>query len=172
MRWALLKISLIALALMSWVFVGFLFDSRPDSEVAAEMADDPLVSLVRLPASLQSGQLPKVFHESRAFEPIRMEVIKLGCWDIRDQVGPMTSARWVRLTGRPCQSDPGVDAIRVTNITNGYRGTVFLSESQNLTTDFIPLSEGENELLLELGWGQGPVWENRIVLLKKDESLN
>lgn len=168
-RWALLKISLTALAGMTWIFSGFVFESRP--EVAGVEAPAPLTpidslaTLVRLPASLP----PRVFAPGPALAgtaAIRMETVKLGCWDLGDASEMATSARWVRLTGRPCQTDSSADSIRIQNLTNGYQGTVFTSQRDLMTSDFIPLQEGANSIQITIDHTEGVRLESRFTVVK------
>lgn len=173
-RWALLKISLVSLAVSSWVFTSFVLETRPaDQDVAINMRnsvvpqpEDALKVLARLPASIPA-QLPVAFSpQTKIMAPIKMDVLKLGCWDLGDMQPQTVDARWVRLTGRPCQSDPGPEHIEIRNLTNGYAGTVFVAQNDQLTTDFIPLQEGVNEILVRLGQGQGVAYENRLTFVR------
>lgn len=175
MRWALLKISLISLAATSWVTTSFVLETRPE-DLTVEMnsdnsvvtrPEDALAVLARLPASIPA-QLPTAFSAPvKPFQPIKMDIVKLGCWDTNDAAEQKVDARWVRLTGRPCQSDSAPENIEILNTTNGYVGTVFLAKGDVMTTDFIPLQEGANDILVKLGHGDGVVFENRFTLVKQ-----
>jgi hypothetical protein len=170
-RWALFKISFVAVASMTWISTSFVFATRPEEELETENSN-PLVTLVRLPASLPAvpGQLPKLLTgEVKAFAPIRMDVLKLSCWDNAGTAEQAVAARWVRLIGRPCHSDAESSAIEVRNLTTGYSGTVFAAQHNMLTTDFIPLETGPNEILIRIGEGEGVAFENRLVLNKAAE---
>ncbi len=171
-RWALLKISFVSLAVSSWIFTSFILETRPEvTAVALNMEnsvspgpEDALQVLARLPASIPA-QLPVAFGpQTRAMAPIKMDIVKLGCWDLGDVEPQTIEARWIRLTGKPCQSDPGVHDIEIRNLTNGYVGTVFGTDT--FTTDFIPLQEGRNEILLRLGQGAGVAFENRFTFVR------
>src|SRR5262249_54234098 len=118
MRFALLKISLVALGISTWIFSSFVFDTRPESAPAQAGA---LESLVRLPASLPA-QLPGMVGgaSARASDPIEMNVISVPCWEKSSVAQLETTARWVRLTGRNCGTDVNADSVSVRNITNGY----------------------------------------------------
>ncbi len=177
MRYALLKISFLALLGSSWIFVGSVMETRPDTLVTADAdtnsviqkLEDPLMTLVRLPASIPA-QLPTAFAaQPRVMAPIRMDVVKMGCWDLSDVAAQTVEARWVRFTGRPCQMDSAPENIQIVNTTNGYVGTVFVAHADQMTTDFIPLQEGANDILVKLGHGQGVVFENRFTLVKQSE---
>ncbi len=173
-RWALLKISIISLAVSSWIFTSFILETRPDDPgLAMNMEnsvspgpEDALQVLARLPASIPA-QLPVAFApETRVMPPIKMDIVKLGCWDLADLAPQTVEARWVRLTGRPCQSDPTADSIEIRNLTNGYIGTVFSAQTDQFTTDFIPLQEGNNEILVRLGHADGVAYENRFTFVR------
>lgn len=175
MRWALLKISLVALACSSWIFTSFVLETRPLEIEWAEnssVVKDPLASLMRLPASLPGvhAQLPKLLGAGglKAVEPIRMDVVRLPCWDASESAEQPVSARWVRLTGRPCATDAAPESIEVRNLTNGYAGTVFGSEVNLMTTDFMPLQSGTNEIWMRFGFNDGVALESRFVLFKAE----
>lgn len=173
-RWALLKISLLSLAVSSWVFMSFILETRPeDAGLALNMhnsvvpqPEDALKVLARLPASIPA-QIPVAFApQTKSMAPIKMDVLKLGCWDLGDLQPQTVEARWVRLTGRPCQSDTGPEQIEIRNLSNGYVGTVFVAQNDQLTTDFIPLQEGQNEILFRLGHDAGVAFENRFTFVR------
>lgn len=163
-RLALLKLTCLVLVGTSWLFSGFLLESRPEPEDLVDA--DPLNALVRLPASLPAqlpAKIPGVFGpENKPAEPVRMDVMSVPCWDKTGRAPQKTDSRWIRLTGRPCQSDASADAVTVTNLANGYTGTVFNATPSSLTTDYIPLESGENELLVRIQTGQGEPVETRI----------
>lgn len=163
-RVALFKISLVALTASSWIFTSFVFGTRPD------MPDnDTFTTLVRLPASLPgvSEQLPKLLApQVKPMEPIRMDIVKLPCWDMGDMAEQSVAARWIRLTGKVCQTDAEPETIEISNLTNGYTGTVFQTHADQMSTDFIPLQEGANDILIRFGQGDGVALENRFVFLK------
>jgi hypothetical protein len=161
-RLALLKISLVVLAGSTWIFSSFIFATRPE-----ESEPDALTALVRLPASLPAqlpGALPGVFAPAvKVNEPIEMDTVKVACWDSNDEAEQETSARWIRLTGRPCQAAIGADAVTVRNLTNGYVATVFPTQPANaLTTDFIPLQEGQNHILIRYAQERGAAVEQQL----------
>ncbi len=166
-RWALLKISLVALMGSSWIFTSFVFGSRPVDNAELIESDDALVSLVRMPASLP-GQLPAnlLTAQTKPMEPIRMDVMKLPCWDLPEIAEQPISSRWVRLIGRPCQSGAMAESVEVSNLSNGYSGTVFSTQKHGMTTDFIPLEEGNNEIMVRIGRAEGVAYENHFVLVK------
>ncbi len=160
-RVALLKISLLTLAMTSWVFWSFVISTRPDQGEA-----DPLQALVRLPASIPSqlpDQVQNVFKaEVKVFEPIEMETVQLPCWDAEDAGENEVSARWVRLTGKTCQTVSSAEAVSVRNVTTGYVATVFPTQKNRMTTDFIALQVGKNDLVIRLEKGDGAIVESRV----------
>lgn len=175
-RWALLKISLVALGAMTWVSAGFVLETRPDAVLVAmndrnsvSPHEDALATLVRLPASLPAVPAQIFAPTARTIDPIQMEVVKLSCWDMGEMQPQSVDARWVRFTGRPCQSDSTPENIEVINTTNGYVGTVFAAQRDLMTTDFIPLQEGPNEILMKLGHEGGVIFENRFTFNKQPE---
>lgn len=167
MRVALLKVSVLALAGMTWIFCSFVFATRPE-----EVEADALSALVRLPASIPSqlpDSLPGVFAPTiKINEPIEMEVVKVPCWDKSDDGDQETSARWIRLTGRPCQLSHGSeDQVSVRNLTNGYSATVFANQASGMTTDFIPLREGKNEILIRFEQTPGAALESQFTFYRE-----
>ncbi|MBX3020820.1 MAG: hypothetical protein KF799_04025 [Bdellovibrionales bacterium] len=169
-RWALLKISVLVLAGTTWVFSGFILESRPEEDAAA----DPISQLVRLPASLPSQlpqkieKIPEVFGPAaKPPEPVKMDVVRLPCWDRQIGSEQKVEARWVRLVGKACQSDFGVESVTVRNQANGYMGTVFEpGESSSLTTDYIPLESGKNEIVIRFEPEPGVKLETQVFLIR------
>jgi hypothetical protein len=163
-RWALLKISVVVLAAVSWVFCSFVFASRP-TETEASQSAGALTSLVRLPASLPAELPTKMFKKApKVQEPIRMDVVQLPCWEAKDLTTPSKGSRWVRLIGRLCQN---ADAeVTVRNLSNGYLATVFEARPGVLTTDFIPLENGSNEIQIRWMQESGAYSENKVLLTR------
>lgn len=168
MQYAFLKLTLGVLVGTTWLFVGFLFESRPERSSSSPV-EKALTSLVRLPASLPAELHENVFNTAaRPMEPIRMDVVELSCWDQGDGPVKNVSSRWIRLTGRPCQAGV-MDADRVTvrNLANGYQATIFSSRGQGLTTDFIPLQKGHNEILIRFEQGAGVALESQFTFQRQ-----
>lgn len=166
LRYALLKVTLVILFGSSWVFWSFIFATRPENT-----AVDPINQLVRLPASLPSQiptQLPRVFQAaSRAPEAVRMDSVQVPCWDRSAPTDYHMDAKWVRITGGACQTDVPADQITLENTANGYLGTVFSMGQGALTSDYIPLQEGKNEIQLRFKPTAGAVIENRITIQRR-----
>jgi hypothetical protein len=148
------------LAITTWVSTSFIFATRPEV-----YSSGTLNTLVRLPASLPKqlpSQLPGVFVAPRINEPIEMNVVRVPCWDqANPDVSPI-SARWIRLTGTFCKNKVGSGIMSVRNLTTGYAATVFPLQGKNLTTDFIPLKAGKNEILIRLEPSKGVAFESRL----------
>lgn len=164
MRFSLLKVTLVVFAASTWVFWSFIFATRPETSEG-----DPLVKLVRLPASLPRelpGMMPG--KATRSMEPIEMDVVSVPCWEKSSSKALETSAHWVRLTGRHCQAPLGdADAISVRNVSNGYVATVFPTQNKNLTTDYIPLRSGHNEILIRFNQEDGKTVESLVTFLRE-----
>ena len=99
-RFALLKITMLVLLGTTWVFWSFVYATRPEPPENPNALD----ALIRLPASLPA-QL--AVHTPKPMKPIEMSVMKLACWDMQDLSEKDTDARWIRLTGRACQTENG-----------------------------------------------------------------
>ena len=162
-RYALLKVSLLALGACTWVSWSFIFSMRPEESEASVLTD-----LVRLPASIPQ-QLPLVVAPGRVLpEVIAMNEVKVPCWDRSESADHSTLARWVRLTGKAClTTNDHNDEITVRNLTNGYVATVFPTQNKTLTTDFIPLRNGRNEILIRFNQGAGVALENRVSFVRR-----
>jgi hypothetical protein len=162
LRLALLKISVLVLIGTSWVFASFVMESRPEEDQDA----DPITSLVRLPASLPAqlpGKIPGVFvPQVKAPDPVRMDVVKVPCWDSSHLHEQDIDARWIRLVGKACQNDVPAESITIRNQANGYEATVFNANRGSFTTDFIPLEPGKNEVLIRFESEPGVSLENEV----------
>ena len=158
-RMALLKISLVVLTASTWVFSSFIFATRPE-----EADGDALTALVRLPASLPS-QL--VAPEVKTPDPIEMDVVKLACWEKSEETEQSTSARWIRLTGKHCHGGGLSENVVVRNLTNGYSATVFPTQAHGLTTDFIPLQDGRNDILIRFEQAPGVAVEQQVAFYRE-----
>lgn len=161
-RYALLKITALVLLGSTWVFWSFVYATRPE-QVAPK---NPLDALIRLPASLPAQLVAPAV---KVMKPVEMEVMKVACWDVQDAAERGTDARWIRLTGRACQSDYGVDKISLRNVSNGYVATIFDDEKGLLTTDYIPLQMGKNDLVIRFESGPGVSSEQSVTLVRKVE---
>lgn len=156
-RYALLKVTVVVLALTAWVFWGFLYNTRPE-----EVADvNALETLIRLPASLPAKLAPS----TKTLQPIKMDIFKIACWDVQGGAEEVraTDARWIRLTGRPCQNQ-NRESVSVRNISNGYAATVFTAGAKDMTTDFIPLQMGKNDILIRFESEPGSVLESQFAI--------
>lgn len=160
MRARLLKVTLLVLFASSWIFSSFLLGSRPEEGAS----QDPLTKLVRLPASIQK----EVFNpQVKVIEPVRMETVHMPCWNEVAGHGEDIDARWVRLTGKDCEHHPGQE-VSVRNLSNGYTATVFsATPGENLTTDFIPLEKGKNEIQIRFEQQPGAIVENQFTFTRR-----
>lgn len=170
LRFALLKLSVLVLLGSTWLFSGFVLESRPsEGQTGKAQMVDPLSQLVRLPASLQTqlpgniGNIPLVFApHAKVAEPIHMNVVSVPCWDRTDMVAQDVSARWIRLVGKTCQGNFDAESVSVRNLANGYVGTVFNATATSMTTDFIPLESGANPILIRFESEPGVSLETRV----------
>lgn len=140
-----MKIVFCVLGLSSYALVASVFSFRPQSE-----PNDILTSMVRLPAALPAAiplpvNLPLFNQAIKTQDPFKIETLALSCWDGTQGQVMSTTARMVRLTGRAC-GDLGGDSWKVSNQSNGFSATVFEPTPKQLTTDFVPLLAGRNEI--------------------------
>jgi hypothetical protein len=151
------------------VFWSFILASRPEEAEA-----DPIMNLVRLPASLPGSlpaQIPGMNAAVKPMDPIEMDVMKVPCWD-KSGLEESTGAKWVRLTGRDCWGDAGSDGVTVRNLSNGFSATVFPTQGRaGLTTDFIPLEMGKNSLEIRFNpvqkGAEGPQRDSQINFVRE-----
>ena len=143
LRFALLQIAFPVLLATTWMFFAFVMDTRP---AAGRRPASAIDRLARLPASLSTGKLP---YEAKVNEPVRMETVQVPCWDRPTTREMVVGARWVRLVGKACAPDGEVTAVR--NLTNGASATVLPGGRGLLTTDFIALLPGSNEISFSFG---------------------
>ena len=158
-RLALLKITTVVLFGTTWVFWSFVSASRP----AEAQNKNTLDALIRLPASLPAQFAPV----TKTLPPIEMDVMRVPCWDLQDAAVKSTDARWVRLTGRACQSENAGEQVTVRNLSNGYVATVFTANPEVLTTDFIPLQMGHNDIQIRIESGPGVTVESRFTFSRE-----
>ncbi len=158
-RMALLKATALVLLGTTWVFWSFVYATRPE---AVSPSTTPLEALIRLPASLPAVVQPT----TKVLPPIEMNVAALDCWDLKNESDRSTDARWVRLTGRACDFRGNSENVTVKNTSNGYSATVFDSNGR-LTTDFIPLQMGKNDILIRFEKGRDLAVESRFVFIRQ-----
>ena len=163
LRNLLLKIVLGALGLSSYALVASVLSFRPETEPVST-----LQSMVRLPASLPGAlpvEIPNVFQpEEKVVEAPKIDVLALSCWDGPASENMQTTAKWIRLTGRSCDLSSGAHQWKVDNASNGFSATVFDLDLKQLTTDYIPLQNGANEIKLSSVGEDGQVREVKMVI--------
>ena len=155
---ALLKATALVLLGTTWVFWSFVYATRPEAAPGAT----PLETLIRLPASLPGVVQPT----TKVLPPIEMNVAAVNCWDMKDDASRETGARWVRLTGKACQFQGNSENVTVKNLANGYAATVF-DAGGRMTTDFIPLQMGKNDILVRFSSGRDVAVESRFVFTRQ-----
>ena len=149
-----LKLTFVLSLIMLWISASFVLGSKP------EVADsDPLAELVRLPANIPAQLQPA----PRVPELVEMDVLPLSCWDRSESSQEhTTSARWLRMTGKLCDHLGPSDRLEVRNLTNGYSATVFNFNNGQLTTDFMPMALGANEIQLAIHTEDGAHFEQSL----------
>jgi len=143
------KIVFGVLGVFTYALVASILSFRPETE-----PKDLITSMVRLPAALPAAlpsiqvpvNLPMFNQAEKVQEPIKIETLALSCWDVSQGQSMTTSARWVRLVGRACAETLKTESWQVSNQSNGFSATVFAPASKQLTTDYIPLAAGKNEI--------------------------
>lgn len=141
------KIVFGVLGALTYAFVASVLSFKPETE-----PKDIITSMVRLPAAIPAAlplpdvNLPIFSPTVRVQEPIKIETLAVSCWDSSQGQTLNTSARYVRLTGRGCSENLKNDSWQVSNSSNGFSATVFAPGQRQLTTDYIPLAAGKNEI--------------------------
>ena len=156
-RASLLKIAIPVLLGSTWMFFAFVMDTRP----AANRPTGAIDRLARLPASLSAGE-PLV--PAKVLEAPRMDVVRLPCWDQSAVKEMAVSARWVRVVGRNCNSEGATVSVR--NLANANVATVLPEAKGQITTDFIPIESGRNDILFTFESAPGKILERRVTLIR------
>ena len=141
-----MKIVFGVLGLSTYVLVASVLSFRPATE-----PKNILTSMVRLPAALPAAiplpvNLPMFSPVEKIQEPFKIDTLALSCWDSSQHQSQSTKARMVRLTGRTCTDGWQASSWKVSNISNGFSATVFETSPKQMTTDFVPLQAGKNEI--------------------------
>lgn len=158
LRLSLLKIAIPVLLGTTWMFFAFVMETKPAGQPVGTID-----RLARLPASISTGQLP-LGPKSKASEPVRMDTVELPCWDQGTSAERAVTARWVRLVGRTCKA--GGTVVSVKNLANANVGTVLPEAKGQLTTDYMPLESGRNEILFTIESAPGVILESRLTLVR------
>lgn len=144
-----LKIAGLVLAVSSLAFAANVLSFRPGLLPSSELSEGAvaMASGGRGPASV-----PRSLGEvgasgpARLGEKVKMDTLAMSCWDEGSEKSLNTSARFVRFTGRGCGDRLKVETWQVRNTSNGFSATVFSGSARQLTTDYIPLQVGLNEI--------------------------
>jgi hypothetical protein len=72
----------------------------------------------------------------------KIATFKLNCKD--KSPSQEVSSNYLRIFGSLCGLDS--ESVQITNSSNGFQASIFMSENDNFSTDFIDLQEGENQL--------------------------
>ncbi|MEQ1875228.1 MAG: hypothetical protein ABL958_01190 [Bdellovibrionia bacterium] len=118
----------------------------------------PKTAMERDLASVDDG-------EDKVLETLKStSVLTLECSKKRDIV---SWTQQIRLKGHLCREDgPGIQSTKIENTRNGYVATVF-HQDREYTTDFIQLSEGENQLIVRHTLSDGQVEEMNFTVTRQ-----
>ncbi len=76
-------------------------------------------------------------------------------------------ARLVRIKIKPCQGSVAqIDGSRVVNLANGNEGTLFQLENGEITTDYIHLVRGQNQLKIRLKSANGRTYASELTIVR------
>lgn len=114
----------------------------------------------REPASVSDSQFQANADSVKAASVLTIECAK------RDDIVSLTQQ--IRLKGRVCQEDDKISIIttQIENTRNGYVATVF-HQDREFSTDFIQLSEGENQLLVKHTLSDGNIEERKVTVTRR-----
>jgi hypothetical protein len=83
--------------------------------------------------------------------PANLETVSLGCIEDGMKIQIQSETRRVRLKARLCADrDLSVDGSSLVNRANGFEATLFKTDKNGFSSDYIALSEGANQLLYQL----------------------
>lgn len=85
------------------------------------------------------------------------EIIDLGCLDSKNATPKAlaSTGSLVRIQAQVCQENasvpPELSEVKITNVSNGYEGTVFYhgEQSRSFTSDYMVLKSGKNKIQLQ-----------------------
>ena len=81
----------------------------------------------------------------------KIATLKLNCKD--KSPSQEVSSNYLRIFGDLC--GPDSESVEITNSSNGFQASIFMSENESFSTDFIDLKEGENQLQVNFLDGAG-----------------
>lgn len=164
---ALLKYSLFTCALLA-IFVSVsILDARPtDSESVVEQ----VVGIVsRVPAALPAmlTETPKI--ETHA----DFQVWQPPCLGPTSKLPALaTNSHWLRLATATCDRHKEILDTSLLNESNGFVATVFTPNRSNLTSDFIPLAAGKNNMHMEVKLASGETLSYRWTIQRRTTGSN
>lgn len=156
------------------VAVAFTVLQPPDQEAVR-----PVVAGARLPASAVPDPIPDTAAGDAETKEIAVD-FDLDC-GTATKTTVQASIRQVRLTGPFCERGESASGSVsnsvsnslsnsvtsvVKNAKNGFIGTVFYPDKRRYTTDYINLSEGENQISLAHTFADGKVENREITIVR------
>lgn len=125
----------------------------------------------RTPASVEnlSQEIQRVVlgssdrDQAQATFIIQSEVVSLDCFNSSSPVKVLSQAKQVRLRGPICGKG-AISNLEVVNRTNGFVATIFEIEKFRYSSDYIQLSQGENQILLSYRDMEGTQHASEIVI--------
>lgn len=146
---ALLKVSLIFAGLLAGLVGVSVLNTRPTAgpSIVAGVVNN---MVARVPAAI-----PRLLKDKSAAKIVRpeFEVWNIPCLGQQGLATHQTQSRWIRLSTHDCES--AFSASHLENKTNGFVATIFVPNSAMMTSDFIPLNVGANQLNLDVTMDSG-----------------
>lgn len=141
---------------------------------AAATQPDPTILRVRTTINpkgeVQAGKSRVVqTREPASKSPMNVETYDLGCLKKSPHKLAVESfANQVRIKARFCDGqNANLEASSVINKTNGYDGSLFRLEGSGVTTDYLTLTEGVNQIFLDLAADAGGSAFTEITISRK-----
>ncbi len=161
------------LLVLGLAVISFLFMIRPPDDMIAislSSRSKNLTKTSRQPAShSQPSQIG--FMPMAAAEILNAREMKITCeQSVRDTMA--AGIRQVRLRGQPCSSNAKkykLARVEIKNLTNKMEASVFLLPSQEFTTDYVALLEGENRFEIAEHYADGTTSRHEVILVRPAE---
>lgn len=138
------------------------FGSRRNSRIIA----DANQTGQRNPSSIMPAELPLKINKSIP-SPVSNETLVLGCLRDGMKIEMKSAAKRVRLKARFCDGlVTALDESSIVNRANGFEATLFNLENGGLSSDYISLASGPNQLLFQIANSNGDHVVGEVTVLR------
>ncbi len=159
------------LLVLGLAIISFLFMIQPPDDLVAVSLSSQARSLTK--SSRQPASVSKQI-ELGLIQPVSTQIsnaieMTLKC-DPKATDSIAGSVRQVRLRGQPCLANTKqskLDRVEIKNLTNKMEASVFFLPSQEYTTDYIALLEGENRFEIAEKYSDGSISRHELILFRQ-----